>query len=139
MKFIFATLIFFIGIFSVFPIVYAQGAGTNQTGAGVMIPGAGEMQPGAGEMQPGAGLMNPLQVSSIAELIQKLLEFVVKIGTILLTFMLIYVGFQFVIARGNEEKISTARTSLMWTIIGGLILLGAQVIASAIAATVNAL
>ena len=51
--------------------------------------------------------------------------------------MLVYVGFLFVAARGNEEKISSARSALVWTVVGGLILLGASAISAVIQATVG--
>jgi hypothetical protein len=51
----------------------------------------------------------------------------------------VYVGFQFVAAQGNEEKLRTARNALIWTIIGGAVLLGAEVIMRVIQATANSL
>lgn len=63
----------------------------------------------------------------------------IKIGGIILTIALVWVGFLFVAARGNEEKISRAKAALMWTIIGGLILLGAKAIQSVITTTVTSL
>ena len=53
--------------------------------------------------------------------------------------MIIWVGFMFVAAQGNSEKISKARTALLWTIIGGLILIGAQAIALLVQATASSL
>jgi hypothetical protein len=84
-------------------------------------------------------LKNPLQATNLATLISEVLGYVTQIGAIFLTLMLVYVGFQFVAARGNDEKLKSARSALMWTVIGGLLLLGAQAIAVAIAATAQAL
>jgi hypothetical protein len=84
-------------------------------------------------------LTNPLQATNLATLISEVLGYVTQIGAIFLTLMLVYVGFQFVAARGNDEKLKSARSALMWTVIGGLLLLGAQAIAVAIAATAQAL
>jgi hypothetical protein len=53
--------------------------------------------------------------------------------------MIVYVGFLFVAAQGNAEKISSARSALVWTIIGGLLLLGASAIELVIEATVKTL
>jgi hypothetical protein len=53
--------------------------------------------------------------------------------------MIVYVGFLFVAAQGNEEKIRSARSALVWTVIGGLILLGAKAIALVIEQTVSTL
>jgi len=53
--------------------------------------------------------------------------------------MVIYTGFLFVMARGNPSKIEEARTALLWTLIGGVILLGAQGITLAIQETVTSI
>jgi hypothetical protein len=73
------------------------------------------------------------------QFIQRLLGFIIRIGTIVVVLMLVYTGFLFVKARGNPGEISTAKNSLLWTLIGGLILLGSQAIAKAIEATVQAI
>jgi len=85
------------------------------------------------------GLENPLTVSSFPEFLNAILGGIVKIGAIFLTVMVIYVGFLFVAAQGNEEKIRSARSALMWTVIGGLILLGAQAISLVIQSTVTSI
>ncbi len=71
--------------------------------------------------------------------LNSILAFVVRIGEIVVILMLVYVGFLFVTARGEPAKITTARQALLWTVVGALILLGAQVIAEGIKATVKAL
>jgi len=53
--------------------------------------------------------------------------------------MLVYVGYLFVTARGNDTKLTTAKSALLWTVVGALILLGAEAIALAIQATVEAI
>ena len=90
-------------------------------------------------------LINPLGSSScntsgtcLESFINSILQFVVRLGSIVVILMLVYVGFLFVVARGNPGDITKARTALMWTIIGALILLGAQAISLGIQATVQA-
>lgn len=84
-------------------------------------------------------LENPLNATSIAELLSVVLQAVVRLGTLFLVIMIVYVGFLFVAAQGKEEKIRDARSALMWTVIGGLILLGAETISLVIQSTVQAL
>lgn len=84
-------------------------------------------------------LKNPLKFNSLTELMDGILQAVVQLGAILLVFMLVWVGFLFVMARGNPEEISKARSALVWTLIGGLILLGAEAISQVIQATVQTL
>lgn len=88
----------------------------------------------------GGGLTNPLKdINNLWDLVVKILELVVRLGWIFVTFMLIYVGFLFVSAQGNDEKLKSARSALVWTVIGGLILLGAQSIAYFLQATATSL
>ena len=84
-------------------------------------------------------LQNPLNAGSIPELIGVVLRAVVQLGSIVLVLALVWVGFLFVAAQGAEEKIREARNALVWTVIGGLILLGATAISAAIQATAQAL
>lgn len=87
-----------------------------------------------------SGLTNPLKsIDSLPQLLEVVLGAIVQIGTIILTLALVYVGFLFVVAQGNEEKISNAKSALLWTIIGGLVLLGASAIGAVIGSTVDKL
>jgi len=80
---------------------------------------------------------NPIGQNSVEGLIAAVLQFVVKIGAVVVVFFVIYAGFQFVTAQGNEEKITKARKSFLWTIIGALILLGAMTLSGVICRTAN--
>ncbi len=85
-------------------------------------------------------LVNPLGAgTSLPILLTDILQFFVKIGAVVVVFMLVYIGFLFVTAQGEPGKITKAREALMWTIVGALILLGAEAIAQGISATVQAL
>lgn len=97
---------------------------------------------GAPDASPpsGGGLTNPLNsINSLPDFLNAILGAVVDLGTIVLTLALIYVGFLFVKAQGKEEEIKNARNALMWTVIGGLVLLGAQTIGMVISSTVEGL
>ncbi len=103
-----------------------------------------QTQPGGANTGGSGGqsitLINPLGAgTSLPTLLDDILKFVVQIGSIVVILMLVYVGFLFVTARGNEGKITEARRALLWTVVGALILLGAQAIAMGIQATVQAL
>lgn len=85
-------------------------------------------------------LINPLNAgTSLESFLNNILAFVIRIGTIIVILMLVFVGFKFVTARGEPAKITEARSALLWTVVGALILLGAQAIAIGITATVKAL
>lgn len=84
-------------------------------------------------------LANPLKFKDLNELLTAILAAAIELGTIVLTLALIWTGFKFVAARGREEEIRSARTALMYTIIGGLILLGATAIKEVIEATITSI
>lgn len=125
---------------------------SNSTCSGTISSGIQSGPGGSNRIQTGPGggnvtLINPLNSGSCApnencllNFLNKILEFVViRIGTVVVILMLVYVGYLFVVAQGSDTKITEARKALLWTIVGALILLGSQAIAVAIRATVQAL
>jgi hypothetical protein len=133
-----------IGGFCTLDTATATGGDTSIPTPAATTPGAAATTPTPAATTPGAGatggaLVNPLAATSITDLIAKILLYVQGIGLTFLTLMLIYVGFLFVNARGNPEKVGAAKTALLWTVVGGLLLLGASAMAQAIAATAGAL
>jgi hypothetical protein len=83
---------------------------------------------------------NPLsQIGSIDAFISKILEVVVKVGLPVVAVAIVYAGFLFVTARGNEVQLTNAKKAFLWTVIGASIVLGAFVIQQAIKATVAGL
>jgi Type IV secretion system pilin len=88
----------------------------------------------------GTILINPLKSgTSLESFLGNILDFVIRIGTIIVILMLVFVGFKFVTAQGSETKLVEARKMLLWTIIGALVLLGSVAIKDSILATVQAL
>ena len=96
---------------------------------------------------PSITLINPLSGvdcsagngSCLNAFLLNILQFVILIGSIVIVLMLVFVGYKFVAAQGSPGKIEEARSMLLWTVIGALVLLGAQAIAMGIQATVTAL
>lgn len=83
------------------------------------------------------GLTNPLKdINSIYDLIEKILSnIVLPIGSVVVVILVIYSGFLFVTAQGNESKLETARRNFLYVLIGAAILLGSWAIALAIKGT----
>lgn len=77
-------------------------------------------------------ITNPISVNSIPDLIQKFLELLLRIGIPLLVIMIIYSGALYILARGNQNKITEAHKMLTYTLIGGAILLGSWALADLI-------
>ena len=89
--------------------------------------------------EPGK-ICNPISGSTtIQGFIRTLLEGVLRIGIPIVALAVIYSGFLFVKARGNAKELETAKSSLVYTLIGAAILLGSWAIAKLIADTVLAL
>lgn len=112
-------------------------------GGNTQAPGLGGGNPGSGDTQTtsnGTGLVNPLKnITDLPTLMSALIDGLIQIGTIVLILAFIWVGFLFVRAQGKPEEIKKARSAFVWTIIGGLILLGAKAISTLIASTVSSL
>lgn len=84
-----------------------------------------------------ATLRNPLKVNTVDELLGLAVSAALRIGTFIAVLALMYVGFQFVIARGDETKITAAKTHLWWVVIGIAVLFGATLIVEIIKATLS--
>jgi len=82
---------------------------------------------------------NPIASRDIYALVNAILSFVVKIGAVVVVFFIIYAGFQFVMAQGSDDKITKAKTTFFWTIVGALILLGAMTLSNVVCNTANQL
>lgn len=61
---------------------------------------------------------------------------ILPVGAVVVVIMIIYAGFLFVVAQGNENKITDAKRAFMYAVIGALILLGSWVIANSIRGTI---
>lgn len=79
-----------------------------------------------------AAFQNPLGNANLQGLVTIILTSIVRIGAVLCVFFLILSGFKFVTAQGNAGEIKNAKEMLKWTIIGGLITMGAFAISEII-------
>ena len=79
-------------------------------------------------------LINPLGSESITEFFLQLLQIILIFAVPIIVFFIIYAGFLYVTARGNQEQVSKATRALGYAILGGVIILGAQVILTVIQA-----
>lgn len=75
-----------------------------------------------------SSFQNPLKVDSLAEFLAEVLRILIMVAWPFIVLAVIYSGFLFVIAQGNEEKLKKAKTAFLWTIVGALLILGAQAI-----------
>jgi hypothetical protein len=84
-------------------------------------------------------LCNPLKSTSITEFLVAVIEVLLIFALPVVVFFIMYSGYLFVTASGDTSQIEKARTSLTWSIIGGVIVLGAQLIMTVVQNTVEAL
>lgn len=93
------------------------------------------VQPAVGE----AKLTNPIGTNSIQVLVDRILDIIIAIGTPIAVLFMIYAGFKFVWARGKPAELEDARKTLMWTIVGIVILLGAELLSNVVSGTITQL
>ena len=85
-------------------------------------------------------LKNPVgNITTIQQFVGKLLDGAIKLGIPLVALAIIYSGFLFAKAQGKSEEITAAKDALLYSLIGGAILLGAWAISQALLDTVKLL
>lgn len=83
-------------------------------------------------------IKNPLGEQTITGFFLDILSVILIFALPLIVFFIILAGFQYVLAQGNPEKITKATRALLYAIIGGLLILGANIILAVIQGTVDA-
>ena len=123
------------------PVFFANAVlcadGTNQA---VCPTGGGGGPTGGGGTGITTTINNPLGTGgpqTIPDFIKAVVNIVLVVGIPIIALAIIYTGFLFVQAQGNSEKLTKAKNALVYTLIGGALLLGAFVIANAIGTTVD--
>ena len=113
-SFLHNKIIYIIGLFFIPIVLYAQGGSTG-----------------------GDTIQNWLNVGTIPLFLSALFEDIAKIGVVVLAFYIVYTGFLFVSAQGNEQALQKAKESLKWVLLGGALILGAWVLSLAVLETIN--
>lgn len=85
------------------------------------------------------GLQNPLKFPNIQKFVEGVLQAIVMIALPIITIFIVYAGFLFIAARGNESKLSNAKNNFQYVIIGTIMILSAWVLATLIGGTVTQL
>ena len=68
-------------------------------------------------------LQNPLGTESFLDILQMILSGAIIILTPVIVVAFVIVGTMFVFAHGNPQKITDAKSALLWTIVGAFIVL----------------
>ena len=77
-------------------------------------------------------LRNPLKADNIPDLIRDIAIFARNVGLPIAIIFIVYAGFLFVSAKGNEKKLESAKETFKWAIIGAALIAGASFLAQAI-------
>ncbi len=86
-----------------------------------------------------AKLVNPLKgINSVSDLILAFMKIISYLAVIFGVIMLMWVGLQFVLARGNPEEITKRSNQLLWIVIGIGVILGARILIDVIINTLQA-
>lgn len=85
------------------------------------------------------GIPNPIPADNLLEFIALLVTSLRNVGLVVSVCFIIYSGFLFVTARGNDGQITKAKTNFFWTVIGVAILLGASVVVDIVTGAVGSI
>src|SRR3989338_143400 len=77
-------------------------------------------------------IINPIQAQTFGQLVEAIAKAITAIGIPLVAIFLVWSGFLFVTARGNEEQLKRAKATFFWSLVGGAVLIGARALAVAI-------
>ena len=84
-------------------------------------------------------LSNPLKgVNSISDIVLTFMKILSYLAVIFGVIMLMWVGFRYVMARGNPDEIKKRSLQLLWVIIGIGVILGARVLITVVINTLQA-
>ena len=84
-------------------------------------------------------LRSPVQDQTISAFVARFLRAIVLIAMPVIALFIVYAGFKYVVARGNPGKIEEAHQNFLYVVIGAMLILGAWILATMIAGTVNQL
>lgn len=82
-----------------------------------------------------AAFENPIKVNSVEEFLVEVLRAAAKIGGVVAAICIMWAGFLYVTAQGDEGKISRAHSAFRYAVIGTVLMLGASVFANVICKT----
>ncbi|MFA6463848.1 MAG: hypothetical protein WCV55_02485 [Candidatus Paceibacterota bacterium] len=82
-------------------------------------------------------LANPISATSIPDFLKSILTAATEIGAIIGALSIMYGGYLYATAQGDEEKLKKAKATVTWALVGTAVLIGATVIITAVTTTVG--
>lgn len=86
-----------------------------------------------------AQIRNPLQFQTIQDFFSAIIRTIITISIPIIVLLVIYAGFLFVTAGGNESQLTKAKVTILWTLVGAMVILGAFVILNVVTGTVESI
>jgi len=85
-------------------------------------------------------LTNPLkkELGSVGDVVMKFVEIFSYIVIIFAVLMLVWTGLQFILARGNVDRMKELKNQLLWIVVGIAIVIGARVLVTIVINTLEA-
>lgn len=77
---------------------------------------------------------NPIKATSIPELIKSVTKWILGVAGSIMMIVLIFAGFRYMTAGGNEERATQAKNMLKWTVIGIAVVIGSAAIVNGLIA-----
>lgn len=86
-------------------------------------------------------LTSPLKPAyqTVPNFLLALVDMIMLVGVPTIVIFIIYSGYLFVTAHGNESKLSSAKSTLLWVVMGSAVLLGSKVLATILQGTITSL
>mgnify|MGYP001594668895 CR=1 FL=1 len=75
---------------------------------------------------------NPIQATSFDQVVLGFAKLLAQVGLPIAAIFLVWSGFLFVTARGDDKKLTDAKNTFYWTILGTALIVGAYAIATAV-------
>jgi len=75
-----------------------------------------------------AGLVNPLGSNTVCQLLTKIAESAIMIGGAISGVMILLGAFQFLFSAGDPKRVELGRKTILYTVIGYVILIGSSAI-----------
>ncbi len=83
-------------------------------------------------------LQNPIKVDSVSDLISSFVEIFSYLVILFAVLALIWVGLQFILARGDVGKMKELKEWLLWIVVGVAVVIGARLIVEVVINTLSA-
>lgn len=109
------------------------GGAQGGTGGGGVTGGTGGGGCPPGSPAGSVCLDNPLKANSLDSLFKAIMDAIFIIAMPVAVLAMAFVGFKFVAARGNPEKLAKARQAFLYTVVGVGVFFGAWVLVTILA------